>query len=417
MILLTYFVLILIYFLFVRDRSIALVFVLIHILSLTGVMFIGGSYSIDTIFKVFNLIYTAVILILIISPWTKVHDIAYIAAPSEIKVKRLTYVLIASSIIPFITFAIVTVLTSIYLSDVNIDIDTFKYAEGVSDEFYYAMPINTTLFILSTYLYYPSIFLIPLHFYYLSKRKFKLSLVCFIFSLNFVLHGMVYFSRAALIHYVLLYFSFLYILRMTLDSQTKRNIVRLSAVIGILTAGYFMYITDVRFSKDELYAGAIPIDSFIRDPVLFSYFEYLSTWYNDSMYVLNSYNFETFTGQISLQPVLSLLSHFGLLDYNTADYMELRKSLWPLHWYRFVGFVAYSVFDYGYLLTVIFSLVYCYMIAKLKPLNNSTSLLDLFAMVLLIQLPLFAIFYSTVGGLLLPLLFLIPIYGYLRMKF
>jgi hypothetical protein len=208
----------------------------------------------------------------------------------------------------------------------------------------------------------------------------------------------------------------LYILFDAFDAQIRRHVKKYVVTLGIIFVGYFVYLTNARFEENKSYADIIPHDSFIQGPILFSYFDYLSQWYYNSMYVLNSYDFETFKGQISLQSVLSLLSHFGLLDYNTAEYMNLRHKLWPNHWYMFNGLVAYSVFDYGYLITVIFSLLYCYTIPRLKPVNNSIKLLNLLVIVLLIQLPLMAIFYSTVGGLTIQILFLIPIYGYLRLR-
>lgn len=410
--LLIYFIFILAYLLLKKNRSITLIFVLVHIISLAGAMFIDGNYSINSVFKGYNLVYTAVILTLILMPWIKIDRIYNIKVTSEIKVKRLTYVLIGSSIIPFITFIAVSTVVLLNVDDIN----TFKYGEGVSDSFYYSMPINVKLFILSNHLYYLSYYLIPLHFYYLSKREFALSITCFIFSLNIILFGMTCFLRSVFIHYIFIYISFLYILYNTFDAQIRRSIMRYVVTFGMLFAGYFIYITNSRFAQDKLYAEIIPRDSFIQEPVLFSYFDYLSQWYSNSMYVLNSYDFETFRGQISFQSVLGLLSHFGLLDYITADYMNLRQTLWPKHWYMFNGLVAYSVFDYGYFLTVVLSLFYCYVILKLKPVNNSISLLNLLVMVLLIQLPLMAIFYSTVGGLMFPILFLIPVYGYLRVR-
>lgn len=410
--LLIYFIFILIYLLLKRNRSITLIFVLVHIISLIGAMFIDGNYSINTVFKGYNLAYTAVILTLVLMPWIKIDKIYTIKVLNEIKVKRLTYALIISSIIPFITFIAVSTVVLLNVDDIN----TFKYGEGVSDSFYYSMPINVKLFILSNHLYYLSYYLIPLHFYYLAKREFALSITCFIFSLNIILFGLTCFSRSVYVHYIFIYLSFLYILFNTFEIQTRRRVKKYVVTFGMLFAGYFIYITNARFANDKLYAEIIPRDSFIQDPVIFSYFDYLSQWYYNSMYVLNSYDFETYRGQISSQSVLSLLSHFKLLDYNTTNYMNLRQTLWPKHWYMFNGLVAYSVFDYGYFFTVVLSLLYCYVILKLKPVNNSINLLNLFVMVLLIQLPLMAIFYSSVGGLMFPILFLIPVYGYLRVR-
>jgi hypothetical protein len=134
------------------------------------------------------------------------------------------------------------------------------------------------------------------------------------------------------------------------------------------------------------------------------------------MYILNSYNFKTFNGQISLQPVLSLLGQYSVIDYDASSYSALRQQLWPLHYYTFNGFVAYTIYDLGYVMSIIFTLIYYFMIIRLQPKNNQISLLNLFLIVLLIQLPLLAIFYSAVGGVIIPLLMSIPVFIHMKIS-
>ena len=412
MVLLLYFSLLLLLLILKKNRTIAVVFIFIHVVSLLGIFFTDGDYVVDTIFKGFNVFYTATILTLLLMSWSKFSPINRVEVPSEIKLKRLTYFLIAASVIPFITFIAVSFFVLMYVDDIN----TFKYAEGVSDTFYYNLPINIRLFILSNYLYYLSYFLIPLHFYYLIKRNYKLSVTCFIFSLNIVLYGLTYFSRSVYVHYSLVYLSVLYILFNSLDTKIRSILKRYVLITTLIFVSYFIYITNVRFLSDKDYSAIIPAGAYVEDPVIFSYLDYISQWYRNGLIVLNSYNHETFGGQISLQSILSLLGQYNLISYSSAEYMVLRQKLWPDNWYTFNGFVAYSVFDYGYELTFIFSLIFYYVVIKLRPINNSINIINLFLLVLLIQLPLMAIFYSQVGGLVFPILYLIPIYFYLRVR-
>jgi len=88
-----------------------------------------------------------------------------------------------------------------------------------------------------------------------------------------------------------------------------------------------------------------------------------------------------------------------------------------LHWYTFNGFVAYIIYDFGYILTMLFSFYYYFVVYYLRPKNNQISLLSLFLLVLLIQIPLLAIFYSALGGIIIPLLLLIPIFIYMKVSF
>lgn len=401
---------ILLFILFFKSKSVVTFFVFLQVISLFGMELIGIDYPLDTFFKFFNVILTIAILTSIIIPWRSFKNIKEISYSNEVKLKKLTKSLIIISIFPFVTFSATSIFVFLFVDDIN----TFKYAEGVSEEFYYNLPFDVRAIILSSYIYGISYFLIPLHFYYLSKRKYRMSFWCFIFSVNIILFGLTYFSRAVFVHYALIYIALLIMLYSTLEKRIKKYIKNTLILLLSLTAVYFVNISLKRFTTDNLYAETIPSSSFIQDPVIYSYFDYLSQWYCNSMYVLNSYNFRGFNGQVSLQSALSLLGQYSIISYDAIAYSALRQQLWPLHWYTFNGFVAYTIYDLGYILTIVFSLIYYLIIRRLKPKNNQISLLNLFLVVLLIQIPLLAIFYSAVGGIVMPLILSIPIFIYLK---
>lgn len=409
MLLLLYFVLLVI--VFYKSKSVALLLTVIQVISLTAMLFINLDYEINTLSKIFNLLFTALILTLVISPWSKMKNIKAVTIRNEDKIKKLTRFLLIISILPFIVYSIVSVIVISQITDIN----EFKYGEGVANDFYYnVLPFNIKFFILANYTFYFSFFLIPLHFYYLHKKKYALAFVCFLFSLNLILNGLTYFSRSAFVHYGLLYLAFLTIFYGTLSAKTKSIIKKVIVIAGVLMGLYFISITTNRFDNDSVYEENIPLDSPIQDPALYSYLDYLSQSHFNGMYVLDSYDFNTFKGQTALQPVLALLGQYGLINYHSADYKELRKKLWPEHHYTFNGLVSYSVFDFGYIITLILALIYYYYISKMKPKNSTIYLEDLFSVVLVIQIPLLAIFYSTISVIIIPLLFFIGIHYYLK---
>lgn len=410
MICLLYFILLLIILLLKKNRSIAIGLIGIQIISLCGTFFLGRDYLFDTLFKFFNLVITLIILTLIIIPWIRITNVKNIYSFNERKLKQLTYFLIIVSIIPFIVFLSISTFVFLYVEDIN----TFKYAEGVSTDFYYSLPINIKLFIYSNYMYHFSYFLIPLHFYYLSKKKYWLSFFCFLFSLNIILYGLTYFSRSVYIQYSSIYGAFMVILFSTLENKIKKRIKIISLLFATVFISYFISISIQRFETDEAYDDVIPLKAIVQDPVYYSYFDYSSQWYFNNMEVLEKYNFNGFNGKVSLQPVLGLLSQYGLVSYDSKEFTKLRKQLWPNHWWTFNGFVAYSIYDYGYFLSFVFCFLYFYLVRINGPIKNSITIINLFVLVLLIQLPLVAIFYSNVGAILFPFLYLIPIYLYLK---
>ena len=406
MILLIYFVIL--FLITLRYKSISSFLIFIQIISLTGSFVIGIDYAIDSFFTIFNLFITCIVLTLVILPWSKFKNINDIYFVDEVKLKRLTVFLLIVSSFVFVVFSI----TVFYVFSSGIDPNEFKYTEGVSEYFYYHMPVNIKLIILSQFLYNFSYFLIPLHFYYLSKQRFWLSLLCFIFSLNIILFGLTFFSRWTPVHYILIYVSFIIILKDTLTIKYKKFIKVVALAMGIILTTYFIDVTIQRFLEHKAYEALIPQESLIQDPVYYSYFDYLSQWYNNSMYLIDSYDFKTFKGQITFQPILSLFGQYGII--NPIDYKDLRQSLWPNHSGSFNGLVAYSIYDYGYVVSILLAFFYYYIVRKLAPKDKRIPAINLFLLVLFIQFPLLAIFYSIAPALLFPMLFFIPIYFYLK---
>lgn len=400
---------------FRKSRSAVKLFIIIQIVSIAGIFLIGKNFPVDTGFKFFNVLLTFVILTLIISPWSKISNINTIFSANPAKIEKLTNFLLYISIVPFITFSI----TSFFVLTRVTDINEFKYSEGVITHFYNNLPfISARLIALSSYLYLVSFFLIPLHFYYLSKGLNRLSILCFLFSLNIILFGLTYFSRVSFIIYSLTYISMFIILRDSLKIETRKAIFKGLFFFGAIIFVYFISITIKRFGEDDYYANIISSSSLVKDPVQYSYIDYLSQGYYNGMYLLNEYNGQIFNGQLSFQNLLNTFGNQGIIriiNFDTNDYYTLRKVIWPNHYYTFNGLTAYLIYDFGYLLATIFSLIYYLVVVKLRPRKKRISISNLFVLVLLVQLPHSAIFYSSFSAIVLPLFIFFGIKFYLRL--
>lgn len=414
MILFFYFFLIFIFFF--SKSKLFLFLVLIQIVSLLGLFLIDASYEIKTFFDLFNLIFTIVLLSLIIFPWVNFFNIKTISVYDEKLLSKVSWFLIIISIPTFLILLTTSILVSILVENVN----EFKYTEGVSMEFYYSLPFDVRAFILSSYLYIFGFFLIPLHFFYLTRNKLKLSILCLFLSFNVILYGLTFFSRAVFAQYFLIYFSFLILFHESFELKIKKAVNVVLIFISLVFFSYFIYLTSLRFSQEdsqtELYSELIPFNSIIKDPAIYSIFDYLSQWYSNSLTVLSNYKFETFKGQISTQSVISLLGQYGLIDYKPEFYFLKRMELWPDHWYLFNGFAAYIIYDFGYFFSFIMCLCYFFIVRKIVPKNGVISIDKLFLIVLLIQIPLLSIFYSAIPGIFIPLIFFLIYISYSRIK-
>lgn len=397
-----------------KKHSPTPLFLILQILSLLCAYLIASDYELNYGLDFFNLIIIAALTVIIILPWNNFDRIDIITSINTKKIKKLTTFLLYINFFTSIFFIITIIIVNILVSDIN----EFKYSEGVAVDFFYTMlPFNVKLLILAFQLYPLSYFLIPLHFYFLSKGDNKRSILCFIFSLNSVLYGMTFFSRAVYIHYILIYLGMLIIMRGTLSVQLKKIIKKAIIIIILITSFSFISITLSRFSGDDsFYSERINKESPIKDPALYGLFDYLAQWSNHGMTILSEYKGETFKGQITLQPALSLLGQYKIIKYDTDKYNTLKRKLWPKHYYTFNGYAPYVVYDFGYIGAFAVSILYAILVFGCRPRNGKISIEKLFYIVLLIQLPLMAIFYSTLSTIIFTFLYLIPIILYLKFK-
>lgn len=398
--------------LFLKRKSLALVLVVIQVISLVGTFFIGRSVELSTLEDLSRIFITILLLSLIILPWQNYYGLREILPINRFRLKITTNILIGINIFVFIVFLTATIIIMTQVTNIN----EFKYAEGVSTEFYYSkLPIPVVFFNISILLYYFSYFMLPLHFYYLHKNRYWLSLLCFVLSLNVILYGLTFFSRAVVVQYLLLYGALLYLLYGTLKKNVQKSIKLSIIILGSISIIYFIDISQRRFEEDhlqaKLYSNTIPADAVIKDPLLFSYLDYTSQGFINGFEVLELYEGKGFGGALTLQSVTSFFQ--SPMDNYVAT--EYRQQLWPRHYsYSFNGFTAYAVYDYGIFGSILFCFIYFFIVRKFRPISGKINLKNLFLLTLLIQIPLMSIFYNQLIGILLAFIVLIPLWLYMK---
>lgn len=401
-----------IFIFFLKDKSIVTFILTILVVSLLGTLLLGKELEIVDFKDFFMLILTATLLLLIILPWKRYKNITLISVGNEKKFNKLVNFLILINAFTFIILLITTIIVQTSVDDINY----FKYTEGVSSEFYSTMlPFRQSYLSLTLLIYGLSYFMMPLHFYFLSKHKYKLSIICFILSLNIILKGALYFSRYVIIEFSLLYISMFLISRNTLSKKTIKTLQQIGFIFFSILLIIFISISEIRFD-DSTNTYLVPYSSVIKDPVVYSYIDYLSQWYFNGADVLRDYDFETFNGKITFSSLNEILGRFNIITYSPTDYQDLRMQLWKGNWYTFTGFTAYSIYDYGIAGSLIFCIFYFLIIVKISLKDGSISITNYFLVSLLIQIPLMAIFYSQMGNLVYPILYYLFIATYLKMK-
>lgn len=412
MILLLFFLVIL-FFTYFKNRSLAWILVIIQLISAIGAFFLGRNLEIDTTAEYAFIILVCLLLFFIISPWKNYFGVKELASPDEKKLRKFTTFLIVINSFAFIILSIVTYVVQSAVTDIN----QFKYTEGESARFIAShLPFPNAVFSLAVLLSYFGYFILVLHFYYLSRKKLLLSLVCFVLSFNIMLVGLTYFSRAALLQYVFTYLAMLYLHYNIFSGPIKRKIKVGIFVSSALALFYFINVSVLRFQGDKnlasSYSKNIPVDAVTQDPLAYSFLDYMSQGYVNGFEVLKIYDGTGFNGSLTFEKIITLISSDPVATY---DRLKYRQLLWPHEYsYSFNGFPAYAIYDYGIIGSLLFGLVYFILIFQLRPQGGILPLKNVFLIVVFIQIPLMSIFYSEVGGSILAILLCIPVWIYFK---
>ncbi len=409
MLLLIFFIFLLI--LFRKNISVFSLLLSIQIISLTALLLVNINVEVNSIKRFANILYTLIMLTILMYPWRKYNKIQEIYCINENKVNKLSKSLLIISALTFIILSITSTVVILFVEDINM----FKYSEGQSTEFFYTqLPIDVRWYMLASFIYVLSYFLIPLHFYYVIKLNKKYAFFCLLFSLNIILFGLTFFSRWTIIHYILIFGVFLFLFRDSVPKKYLKLISSISLFFIMLFALWFINITINRFNNNSLYEANIPLNSPIQNPSLYSNLDYLSQWYSNSLNVLDRYNNKSMMGQGSFSPLLSYLNYFTPIDWNADSFIKLRQNLLgDPYYYLFNGLVADMIYDFGYIISFILAIIYFYLVNIAAPKKKTISLTKLLLIVLSIQIPLFSIFYNYFSGIIIAILFWIAISCYL----
>jgi len=399
---------------FFRNKSLALILSAIQVISFGGSFFLGRDIIIENLGDYGIVFMMIVILSLIVISWKDYYGVKNIIVFDESKLKFLTKVLV---ILNSYSFVILFVIAIIVQSNVK-DINEFKYQTGVSEKFITAnLPFPSVFFSIAIILSNFCFFLLPLHFYYLYRKKYLLSLVCLLLSTNSMLVGLTYFSRAVIIHFIFLYIGMLPLFYGMFDAKIKRTFKWFFTIAGAVFFVYFLDVSVRRFEEDsssaKIYSKTIPVDAITQDPLTYSFIDYMSQGYINGYEVLQLYDGEGFNGGLTFEKITSLVSS----PYDTYLRKKYREKLWPYHYsYSFNGFPAYVIYDYGIIGGLLFCLFYFMIVTKMKPKKGNLKLKNTFLITLLVQIPLLSIFYSEFPGLIISFILWIPLIIYLNIK-
>ena len=158
----------------------------------------------------------------------------------------------------------------------------------------------------------------------------------------------------------------------------------------------------------DYYGDRIPQSSVIKDPIIFSLFDYASQSYSNGLYQLERFtNDKSLSGEQFFRDIHHFLNFFGLINWDVNESQELIDTAYDYDGGAFNGYTAPLVFNFGYISTFIISLLY-FFTTKSNLYNKRILTLDsMFFLILLLFIPTVSIFYTGFNILMFPILLLI----------
>lgn len=371
---------------FFRKHYVVLILSIIQIVSLFAVIVIGLDDYSDEDNTIENVIAILFMTLLFILPWRNYHEIEGIKTQDRIGVNKIANTMLVIGGFVFVILLIVALIVNVLISDIN----TFKYEDGASIDFFYKMlPFNVKFFIIAYSLYYISYFFIPLHFYFLHIGDVKRGKLCLLFSLNIILFGLTFFSRWTITLYALLFAVHWVIYNKLIPPEIRVQEKKLIKYSLVFLLSFFVFISISRFTDNYEYEKRMSTRSMVQDPTLYSFFDYLGKSNSNGIFQMNKYNGRTFNGGFMFWTLQDMLSVIGITKQ--SDMTEKRDDLWGDKSRSFTCFAVYTIYDVGYMMSFVLGLM-CFLYIKQ---NGRYITFDKFIVSsLLLQLPLCSIFYS-----------------------
>lgn len=249
----------------------------------------------------------------------------------------------------------------------------YKGQHDLSQDFFQTLPFSTKFLTLSYILGSTYPICLSLHFYYLNKSKWMKAIICLIGSLSYPVRMLAYFSRASFLILGCIYVAYTILVFPILSQKAKRVFTLLGGLFASAILLIFMIISINRF-------GEVGTSIKNEDSALYSFADYASQWFGNSIEVLHSYK-----GPVGGELSDVFWDYWGFSG--GKDNTTVRSQLWPNHYWRFIGLPIVWLFDFGVLLTVIISVFYAVICHKLKPINHKMDFYSFISFGALIILP------------------------------
>jgi len=398
------YILLLLFFLAYAKKSNKLYYFLIALYSISFFLqfLVGRSCPYDTTKTFLNLLFIYCNMALVIIPWSniKMKDVT-INLSFVNNYKRWLYPILY---VNYIVSIFVGVVVFLFMPDIS----NFKANDGYL-ELYETIPLFSIFFRIAFVIQIFGFLAIPLYFYYISLGDKKKARKALFLSLSTLVSAFAFYSRSLIFSFSISFLAYYFLIKGTLPVSFNARFNKILKKVAVVLIPLFLILTFVRFSAMDYYGDRIPANSYIKDPVLYSIVDYASMSHECGVYCLENYEPEKcLNGAYMFMNVNMILNFFGITHWEADTFKEKADLAFSGNYGLFNGYVASSVCDIGYCWTLIVSLLFSIIsISILK--RKRISLKSAACLLLLLQLPLNAIFYDYLNAMMFPFLFILGI--------
>ncbi len=384
------------------------IIVSVQIASFVCAPLVANIVTFNTIRTYLNTLFCLINLFLITAPWRNTYfEFVEVSNVDFYRFyKKILYIILG------ITIAVNLIVLATVVFFIR-DIAVFK-AELGFHELYDKIPYFGLLFRYSSVSRNFGLLALPICIYYIQNEDLKNAIKAFLMSTSTLLASLASYSRAGILSYVLicvcLFFYSFRVFGVRIKRFIKRNIKRFVIILVII----FSSITVSRFSSSVMwyYGDRIPSESIIKDPVLYSVFDYTSMGFPKGVMQLEVHDREdVLNGEPLIYDLKLILSYFHLISWEPDDYFARLKNAYNkpgLDEYNnnssFHGYTCRMVKTMGYICTSLVSLLF-YRYVRKKSIKRIISVKTLSVLTFLLYVSINSIFYSLFSEALFPLIF------------
>ncbi|MDA7855143.1 oligosaccharide repeat unit polymerase [Cyclobacteriaceae bacterium] len=366
---------------------------------------IGRSFEYESDKSILSACFILINIFLIIKPWS-FASISIIENNHDKFLSFFKNILYKVLIINLVLNSSILLVVLIYLPNIA----AFK-AESAYLKLYDQIPYFANVFRYAFTTQSAGYLAIPIFYYHLSRSQKREAYLALFYSSSTLLSSFAFYSRAQMITYVLIFVLYFFLIKKTLPLFIQRKLSRVLFKSSLLVAIIFLSVTYIRFSALDYrfnYGDRIPQNSIIKDPVVYSLFDYASQSHSNGLHQLDQFTADkVLNGEQFFRDIYQILNFFGVMNWDVKEYQDRKYEAYNDGADKFLGYTTPLVFNFGYIITFLVSILYYLIVKNLLKRGYTKSIISTLYIVLLLFIPTVSIFYTGYSLILFPLILIL----------